>query len=330
MLIYEYPDPLITIPSETIHVSGETEYLLELPTYENVNLRLASWICNGVSYEPGTAITVRGTSYFYAEWETRTYTITYANLLYGTQRANVRNEIYEYEYGEFPSLSGVTANFTVDPYSPQFRFLGWYSDMSFIRPYNTVGYLYGDVTVYAKWRCDYTNLARTNVYTITDDGIDKQLYDIIAIALGVDNSYANLTAMGINTLSLKIYLNMWEKDDGYQEVYVYTDTGVTLWSNNAIEHGGSSKVTTASVYKITVDIPMSTISGANVVYIKYSAHGKDDDWCNQVYYEVMYYRDATDKTAMGFYWRMTIRLRRIRTKLKALRQNRASGECRSL
>ena len=79
-------------------------------------------------------------------------------------------------------------------------------------------------------------------------------------------------------LTFTITLTMWEKEDGYQEVYLVDETDATVAEKRDIEYGGSKKLSKKGTEVITLIVFGDQCT--ETMGLKYSAHGKDsDDWC---------------------------------------------------
>ena len=205
-------------------------------------------------------------------------------------------------------LSSVMPSFYADSaYSPQMRFLGWFTSKSFS---TKVTETTSSITVYAKWRYDYDNPNRSGTYNITDDGAFNQgsNYDMISIGLN-SGICQQLKDLGIKYLTINFKIRLWEVYDGYQEIYVYggSGNGNLLWSKTDIEHGGSGKSTTPAVYTYHITIDINKLSNVDTLYIRYSAHGAGkDDWrTDKMYCELSYVVDESDiygSNVPGFFW----------------------------
>ena len=292
-------------------IAGEK---ITLPTFEYGNYVVYKW----GAYDVGTQYTVTGNITLVAVWKGKTYSITYANMTFNGRTAvttwngntGVRAPS-EYEYGIGLDLSKVGAYYQADSaYSPQLRFLGWYSEKGFYRSSSISTTVTGAVTIYAKWRYDYDNPSRSATYTITDDGQFNQgsRYDTVSIGLNT-GIYQQLKNLGIKYLTINFKIRMWEVYDGYQEIYVYggSGSGNLLWSKTDIEHGGSGKSTSPAVYNYRIDIDINKLSNVDTLYIRYSAHGagKDDWQTDKMYCELSYVVSTNDIYGSGvpaFYW----------------------------
>lgn len=174
----------------------------------------------------------------YAHWRGVYYTITYSNLTFLNQTADVLLDHYignyaptYYEYGVGLDLTRVSAFYqSSSPYSPQLRFLGWYTSKSFSTQKKSISQSStGNVTIYAKWKYDYDNPSRIGTYTINNaDPLNQTYYDQNYIGLGYNNLYQNLINIGITKLTFSFKLRSW--GEGTQHIFVYNESGTQLAS----------------------------------------------------------------------------------------------------
>lgn len=249
----------------------------------------------------------------YAYWRGVSYPIIYDNITFMGQTADVVLDNYfgryaptYYEYGTSLEIGRVTAFYQVaTPYSPQLIFLGWYTDRSFTQKASSISTTQtGTVHWYAKWRYDKDNPSRIGEVTITDSGVMKQHYDQLWVGFSSGNLYSELKAIGINYLAITFKINMWEVDDGYQDIYIYNEHDTAILWQTTIEHGGNKKYTTPGVHCFQIYIPIDSIKEYNFLKIRYSAHGKNaDTWKNdRIYYELSYVVHEQDMDSPEFTW----------------------------
>ena len=228
-----------------------------------------------------------------AQWN-RLYNIIYNNLTFGSQTAFVVTTSgnvapTQYEYGVGFDLQNVIASISSSGvYSPQFLFLGWYTDPNFTTKVTNISATQtGVVTVYAKWRYDHSYFVDSRIYTITDSGRFNQSYDTIEIKLN-STQISNLQKMGMKYLFLHIKLQLCEVNDGYQYVFVYDGVGsgaTLLWESEAIRHGGDGANTNYKVYEMRILIPLDKIQNVSALYVRYGASGNyEDNWKNKEIY----------------------------------------------
>lgn len=234
---------------------------------------------------------------FIAQWK-QIYNIKYENIVFGDSPAKiifVENSFsapHYYFAGESFPLDEVMAWIEVmSPYQPQLRFLGWYVDFNFSKEINTVpANRRSDITVYAKWRYDYTCGSRLGTYTITDSGRFNQNFDQIFIGMSDINLYNSLVTLGMRYLLINFSISMWEINDGYQDFYIYADDEkeVTIYEIKNNEHGSKK-----GVDSWTIVIPITEVRSVSYLNFRYSCHGNfEDTWkTDKMYYEVMYLFD---------------------------------------
>lgn len=150
---------------------------------------------------------------------------------------------------------------------------------------------------------------RTEPVKITDSGRANQHYDVVYLSEKMD--VKALAAAGYNTLKVKISLEVKELDDGYQWIFLYSDSSCSkkallddvvefisgvkvkddpsLLCGKRFEHGSGKKDTSWGVHFFEFNIPMEDLT--KDLYIRFGASGKyDDDWQNRnlfISYEVL-------------------------------------------
>ncbi len=141
---------------------------------------------------------------------------------------------------------------------------------------------------------------RTDQATITDSGRSKQKMD--HVLLSADYDVVAMANAGYTTLTVDIWLEVKEIDDGYQYIFFYRDTKCqskfsidklvdeyilndpqgdpSLLSVIQFEHGGNKKDTSWSEHHFTAHLPIDRMT--KDLYIRYGASGKyDDNWANR-------------------------------------------------
>ena len=137
------------------------------------------------------------------------------------------------------------------------------------------------------------SILRETEYTITDDGIMDQYFDVFNLGKYKEiYGYDVLSAYRFNNVTVSLRLEMREINRGYQHFYLYLDIDKSAQAVDEIkyEYGGNSLkkdytyVTHTFKLMNLIDI---TNSGANYysykpIVIRYGATGSgDDDWCNR-------------------------------------------------
>lgn len=273
-----------------------------LPTSNNPN-HIGTWGAWGARKENGEYPTNFGGTYvvegnvtFVAQWK-KAYTINYMNLDYGGYKGVVRynGNLSAPKYfvvGEEVDISKITADIIRPTYydNSPIVFMGWYTNMNFIEPVDEIeADQTGEVTLYARWQYNYYWFLFEEERKVTDSSeMDQAAIPLPLSQLECDN----LLNLGITQLTIGLYINMWEVDDGYQEILIYGDEtdDILLWSDTAIEHGPGKKLTSASVHVFNVRIDIQTLKEENVswLYVRFGANGnRDDDWkYNEVFFEI--------------------------------------------
>ena len=118
---------------------------------------------------------------------------------------------------------------------------------------------------------------RTATYTITDGGQFTNSYDYFGII-----DYAQASAF--NRVKLIIQFTAWEKDDGYQHLYVYngnSESAKELY-HTQFEHGSGHKDQNPADYEFVVEVNIADVYGdGKGICIRYNASGNfSDTWYN--------------------------------------------------
>ncbi|MDE6397944.1 MAG: InlB B-repeat-containing protein [Clostridiales bacterium] len=259
----------------------------------------------------GYTYVVNGNFEFTAQWK-RTSDITFANLQFMNQTARVYSVslgVYMpnyYERDKGLNLSDIQPILytSSSPYDPCFRFLGWFADKNLTVSKSSVKPGEGNVTVYAKWRYDYSFASYYGEETITDAGVLKNPYKSIYIGLSDTAKAQALIDMGLKYFVVDLWINMWELDDGYQHFYLYSDLNSgELWHQEH-EHDSSKKNSTPDVAHYTAVVPIDKIIGKDYIYLRFDASGKrDDDWqFNKCQLEIQYVQKRDDVGNPEFMW----------------------------
>lgn len=173
------------------------------------------------------------------------------------------------------------------PEKEGYIFVGWYSDerySDYINPYYVLPAQKEKRTAYAKWIEDKGSVeynVRSERVTITDDGREHQQLDVVRI--GSDFPVADLMQAGYRYFSIKISLDICEKNDGYQYIFLYNNptstTDKDLIGDHKFDHGGSG---VDSWFTETITLNVSIDSLSDSIYIRYGASGEDEDsWYNE-------------------------------------------------
>ena len=139
----------------------------------------------------------------------------------------------------------------------------------------------GPFTIYIKWDHHLQSYSRSSERKITDEDHMKQKSDKVNLYLPDPST---LEFSGFNSILVKIQVEMWEEDDGYQEMYLMDDSGKVLWSVE-IEHVRGKKSGTHNVFTADIYIPLDwNEQGFNPLYLRYGGwgNGRDDWWTANV------------------------------------------------
>lgn len=110
---------------------------------------------------------------------------------------------------------------------------------------------------------------------VTDDGLaanvnahrELSLYDI------TEKTKSQLISCGVTTIGLEIRINLWELDDGYQDIYLQNAFGSNLSSYLHLSHDYNEP----KIYDIFAEFPISSVGESFA--LKFDASGSwDDDW----------------------------------------------------
>ena len=123
---------------------------------------------------------------------------------------------------------------------------------------------------------EFDRYNRSKVYTITDADRFGQSYDKLWFDFGIDETSA------YQYVDISISFRAWEKDDGYQYVYLYDGltSDARLLGTYAFEHGSGKKDTNPATYTHTFRISTSD-AYHKTLCLRYGADGAfADTWYN--------------------------------------------------
>ena len=194
------------------------------------------------------------------------------------------------------------------PTKEGYVFAGWYSDAmytDYIDPYRISKTQLKNGTAFAKFilvpeSVNYN--VRTDTITITDSGRKNQKMDIVQIS--EDYSVKDLIRAGYKSLKITLTASVCEVDDGYQYIFLYSDTNCAdndvsslmdiydkyVFGNDSedpsllyahkFDHGVDKVDTSWGNISFTINIDLIKLK--DDLYIRYGASGKnDDDWRNK-------------------------------------------------
>lgn len=318
--LYVYADWSVVEFTATVnngHSSSSSSYTfnycdgLNLPEPTRSWYRFKGWKNNSTNEIVSMPLRIASNISLTAQW-VRTYSLYYRNLTFQGQTASVLwdNQLYkpaptEYEYGVGLDISRVSAFWkTRDPYSPQLRFLGWYTDKSFTtRATNISATATGSKTFYAKWRYDQDNPSRNGTCYVDNSDPLNQDYDQMYVGLNSNNLGSELQSIGINTLVVKFWIKI--KGTGTASIYLYN--GNTRIQTQTISGFSSDEYT---VQECTFVVPLSEIDNLTSLDVRYQAStsgwwifSSSDNFQNEsIYYEKYYVADESDVNNPEFYW----------------------------
>ena len=206
---------------------------------------------------------IDGKTIFYAKWQQ-----LYVVMLFADSYTNS----YELEIGESITLPTVYKDYHN----------GVWSDGSNTYNFGSAFTCTGsNVTLTAQWTVVSSyNLGahtRTATYTITDGGRFTNSYDFVDM---INNTQATL----FSRVKLIIQFTAWEKDDGFQHLYVYNGSSESAKElyHTQFEHGSGHKDQNPADYEFVVEVNMSDVYGSGkAICIRYNASGNfSDTWYN--------------------------------------------------
>ena len=208
----------------------------------------------------------------YAVWQPNTYNIIYKNLISGMQ---VYPTTYTYGQGlaTMPKIYTGSGTYT----NELEHFYGWYTNSSFsTRVYSISKTATGDITLYAKYDFYIGTTYASYTHTVTDGSLENQPSFNVDLFLGTYyfNEFKNTT---INKIKIEFSMNIWEQNDGYQDLYLLYN-GTQIWGQT-IEHGPGNKETTPSRYTFTIELNMYDYTTVDRMNLTFGAHGSlGDTW----------------------------------------------------
>ncbi len=119
-------------------------------------------------------------------------------------------------------------------------------------------------------------------YTITHDGIVANPYDTVNLRDIFGVYVGTMKNDGVKTIRLHFSINIKEKNDGYQHIYLYTNpSGAVLLWNIKQEHTSGKVNKNYATYTYTIDVPVEKLIETNGFAVRYNASGTyDDTWIN--------------------------------------------------
>ncbi|MFR5061930.1 MAG: InlB B-repeat-containing protein [Christensenellales bacterium] len=208
-----------------------------------------------------------GNKTFYAKWESKIYT------LYFSSDDGYSNSITA-AYGQTVTLLSLSREF----HTGQWRRTSDNSMFNFGAHYVCAGTATFKAVFTVIDGYFYKTSARDGTFTIEDKGQFNNSCDYTV-------TIASETALYYSKVRIAIYFTAWEKDDGYQHVYIYNggSSSATQLAHWEFEHGGSRKDGNPAEYVYEVEVPISQVSGKEI-YVRYDASGAfGDTWYNNAF-----------------------------------------------
>ena len=212
---------------------------------------------------------------------TESATVTYGSSFKMPVPEKTTYETYTYKYGKNGSKTN-KINYTVPHY-----FEGWYTSPTGgakLTGHSGSSYSAWDiaenVTAYAHWS-PLTVKYSSGTLNVKGNDHSRNLADIVNLQSVLKYTPAELRALGYTQITIDMFPNLREIDDGYQELLMsnssrHEDVDL-IWSNKKIEHTGGDKDTSSWTHYFTVTFDLSKLD--NLLYFFVRAHGSnDDDW----------------------------------------------------
>lgn len=249
---------------------------------------------NNYAFESSFTLKTEKNVTLYAVWTGKSYAITYCNTVGFRGDSAYVSAPYFYTYGVGLSFSGYKASFS-SAYNNQthYEFVGFYQNSELTTPYTRISTQdSGNKTVYLRWRLIIDHRYRSGLKEITDEydvndenEISKMPYDSVGIGLENDARYNNMVSMGIKYIHITLEMEMWEKNDGYQCIFVCKDnTGQYIdiaEEKRVFDIDGSFTEDNPYKFKVEYLIELDQLKKVGSLYIRYGADGHSyDTWCN--------------------------------------------------
>ena len=263
----------------TVTVSYNTQVKLKNVTRTGYD---GYWVFEGRTLPMGSTIQYTYTKNIEvnAKWEARSY-----NIYYVSDRSDSVFPTISYTYG-----SETVIREPSNRYGDEFG--GYFNNSSFsgARVTSISKERTGDITLYVKWNKLYLgSYSRSYSLAITKNEYDRNPCDELAIGLGYIDYDSNY-----NYLYFEVTLDINEKYDGYQIIYLYLeDNNLTeinrILKSTEIEHGPGEKLSTTKSYVWKFCIELSKIQNQNELLLKYGARGSGWNEWNCASVSVDYY-----------------------------------------
>jgi len=262
------------------------------------------WKINGKLYAMGSTLKYEfayGMT-FSAEWEGKFYKVEYHNT-YDREFGTCRTAPLSYQYGEGLELTQWA--YFYKPHGvlfSEYEFLGYYADAEFRKPKTSISKTQtGTVHVYIKWRRIYCNNHRTSTKEVIKLDYDNN-YETVSIGLGTQEQINQFKEIGFTKIIIQVQFTMWEKDDGYQQVYLFDKKTsdakeIAKWS---IEHGPGTTLTEKRTYYHEFEFNVDQLANIFTLYLRFGASGWfGNTWYNENFHVgVQFLHDKSEMKEM--------------------------------
>lgn len=188
-------------------------------------------------------------------------------------------ETYTYKYGKGASKTN-TLSFT-----KRYVFKGWYTAESggvCVTDYTGRGSRWdisSDTQLYAQWTCLTQNFSQYTNLTVNEGSHSKGPTVYLSNLFGY--SLSQLKSMGYSKVTVFMLPTLYEKDDGYQEMYLCNSTvykDKLLWKETKIEHGSGSKDGSTWTHYYVTTVELSALTSDTLTFF-FDANGSfSDTW----------------------------------------------------
>lgn len=188
----------------------------------------------------------------YVEFDTYTY---------GVGRSEMPKIYYNDIYHQPQEISG---------------FYGWYTSDNFTNRIDSISETSrGDIIVYAKYDYLLSTESYPDTYAVTDADISQQPSFNVFVLLA--NNYEKIKNTTLSNARIKISVDVWEIDDGYQDFYLFYNNS-EVWANT-ITHGGTGKNSNVAKYEFEINLNISDYKSVDFLKLRFGAHGAfSDTW----------------------------------------------------
>ena len=251
---------------KSYHSYGTQSNLLS-NTFERTGYGFTGWTDqNGIYYNNRALVNMcvddGAVINLYARWAALDYLIYYDSM--GGSVATTKKVV------TYDSRCGILET----PYRANYIFLGWYTDKNYSnRVISDTIYTYdSNITLYACWVSYVGTWSSSGETKITAS--DNYYQDVTP-----SNFDRNLLkSLAYTKVEITISLNVKEKHDGWQEIWLYGSAGNQI-GYEKFEHGPGYKNDSYGYHNITITVDINDLTDIGGFKIKYGAQGGGyDDW----------------------------------------------------